>query len=88
MDTSLCGDALHLLDGYYAALSAFHKSKEHQETLQPGELERLNATRTTQTAYVRLAVARREYWSHVECHACRQTGDLTAYLVEQLALAS
>ena len=85
---SLCGDAVHLLDGYYAALSAFHKSKEHLDTLQPGATEWADSTQATEAAYVRLAAARREYWGHVECHGCRQTGDLTAYLVEQLALAS
>ena len=88
VDKSLCGDALHLLDGYYAALSTFHKEKERLETLQPGEPEWVDSTEATEAAYVRLAVARRDYWGHVECHGCRQTGDLTAYLIGQLALAS
>lgn len=88
VDTSLCGDALHLLDGYYAALTAFHKEREHLDALTPAEPDWEDAIQSAHAASVRLAVVRREYWSHVESHGCRQTGDLTAYLVGQLALAS
>ena len=73
-----CQESMRLLDSYCAALAAFHDSTE----LSPVCSQRVDPT------WCKLVGARREYWTHVEMHGCRQTGDLTTHLVDRLAVAS
>jgi hypothetical protein len=65
MDSPDCGEALHLLDSYLTALSAFHTARRRE--LLPGDSE-----------WSKLVAARQAYLAHVDQHGCRETRRVNA----------